>query len=86
MSRSLKNLGAICAMLYFLAAPYSRRKPLMVLAVTLMQGLFQGVGVISIFPFLAIASDAAPFWAAGIGTAILGCLMALSDPAMLVWS
>jgi ABC-type multidrug transport system fused ATPase/permease subunit len=86
MSRSLNHLGTIFAKLYFLAAPYSRRKPLIVLVVTLTQGLFQVVGVTSIFPFLAIASDPAAFRASGIGTAILGRLPELSDAAMLVWA
>jgi ABC-type multidrug transport system fused ATPase/permease subunit len=86
MIRSFKNLGAIFTKLYFLAAPYSRRKPLIVLAVTLAQGLFQVAGVTSIFPFLAIASDPAAFRASGIGTAILGRLPELSDVAMLVWA
>jgi ABC-type multidrug transport system fused ATPase/permease subunit len=86
MTSSLKNLGDILAKLYFLAVPYSRRKPLIVLAVTLAQGLFQVVGVTSIFPFLAIASDPAAFRASGIGAAILGQLPELSDAAMLVWA
>ena len=86
MIRSFKNLGAIFTKLYFLAAPYSRCKPLIVLAVTLTQGLFQVVGVTSIFPFLAIASDPAAFRASGIGTAILGRLPELTDAAMLVWA
>jgi ABC-type multidrug transport system fused ATPase/permease subunit len=84
MIRSLKNLGAIFTKLYFLAAPYSRRKPLIVLAVTLAQGFFQVVGVTSIFPFLAIASDPEAFRGSRLGETLLGMLPVMSDAALLV--
>jgi len=42
---------------YFLCRPYGRKKLLFVFSLLLAQGIFQVVGVTSIFPFLAVASD-----------------------------
>lgn len=84
MPSPLNALGDTFSKLYYLAVPYSRRKPLIVLAVTLVQGLFQVAGVTSIFPFLAIAADPAGFRASGIGAAMLGHLPEMADAAMLI--
>lgn len=40
-----------------LAAPYGRRRLAIVLAVIIVNGIFQVIGVASIFPFLALAAD-----------------------------
>src|SRR5207244_4954021 len=41
----------------FLARPYGRKKLVVVFCLSLAQGIFQVIGVTSIFPFLAIAAD-----------------------------
>jgi ABC-type multidrug transport system fused ATPase/permease subunit len=41
----------------FLARPYGRKKLVLVFSLALAQGIFQVIGVTSIFPFLAVAAD-----------------------------
>jgi len=86
MPNVFKALADICAKLYFLTAPYSRRKPILVLATTLFQGLFQVIGVTSIFPFLAIAADPSGFRTSQLGATILSHLPEISDGTLLVWT
>jgi ATP-binding cassette subfamily C protein len=86
MPSFLKAFSDILTKLYYLVSPYSRRKPLIVLAVTLVQGLFQVVGVTSIFPFLAIASDPAEFRTSRIGEILLTRLPEISNATLLIWA
>lgn len=86
MLSSFKAFGATFSKLYFLAAPYSRRKPLLVLGITLLQGVFQVAGVSSIFPFLAIAADPTAFRSTKVGGVMLSRLPEMSDAALLIWA
>ncbi len=86
MPYSLKALGTTLSKLYFLAAPYSLKKPLVVLAITLLQGIFQVAGVSSIFPFLAIAADPTAFRNSELGSVLLARLPEMSDAALLTWA
>jgi ATP-binding cassette subfamily C protein len=81
---SVKALGSTLSKLYFLAAPYSRRKPLVLLVFTFVQGLLQVAGVTSIFPFLAIAADPVSFRESNLGAATLGYLPEMSNASMLL--
>lgn len=86
MLRTLKTFSKIVSKLYFLTAPYSRKKPIIVLVVTLIQGVFQVIGVTSIFPFLAIASDPSGFRNSTIGEFILGHWPKVPDSTLLIFA
>lgn len=70
--------------IYKLAKPYGRKKLAFVFAVMLSQGLFLVIGVTSIFPFLALASDPASLRDSSLGSHILDWLPAMSDRSMLI--
>ena len=53
----LYNVSDLIRRVLFLARPYGREKLALVFLLSLAQGIFQVIGVTSIFPFLAIASD-----------------------------
>jgi ATP-binding cassette, subfamily B, bacterial PglK len=53
----LHNAADLIRRVLFLARPYGRKKLALVFFLSLAQGIFQMIGVTSIFPFLAIASD-----------------------------
>lgn len=71
---------------YELARPYGRQKFVIVLVITIVQSIFQVIGVSSIFPFLALASDPGQVRESLIGTQVLGWLPEMSDRVMLVWA
>jgi ATP-binding cassette subfamily C protein len=84
MLRPVKTFGEVFRKLYFLAIPYSRKKPLLVVFVTVVQGVLQVAGVTSIFPFLALASDPAGFRLSHFGGIALSSLPPLSDGRLLL--
>jgi len=53
----LYNASNLIRRVLFLAWPYGRKKLALVFFLSLAQGIFQVIGVTSIFPFLAIAAD-----------------------------
>src|SRR5439155_4470317 len=53
----LHNAFDLIRRVLFLARPYGRKKLAVVSFLSLAQGVFQVIGVTSIFPFLAIAAD-----------------------------
>ncbi len=57
MPRFLHSSRDLISRVFFLARPYGRRKLAGVFAFSLAQGVFQVIGVSSIFPFLALAAD-----------------------------
>ncbi|MDF1712081.1 MAG: ABC transporter ATP-binding protein [Akkermansiaceae bacterium] len=57
MSNPLHHATQLIKKVYALAKPYGRKKLAIVSGLSLAQGLFQVLGVTSIFPFLALASD-----------------------------
>lgn len=71
---------------YFLARPYGRRKLGLVFLVILIQGLFQVVGVTSIFPFLALASNPADFRNSDLGELAFSCFPDLTNHQLLLVS
>jgi len=84
VSRFFANSSGFIRKLYDLAKPYGRKKLAIVSMVTLVQGLFQVIGVTSIFPFLALASDPGQVRESQIGIAILGALPEMSDRTVLI--
>ena len=80
----LSNPISLVRKLYELACPYGRKKLAIVFAVIVVQGLLQVVGVTSIFPFLALASNPGQARDSEIGAAILGKLPAMSDDTLLI--
>ena len=53
----IHNVSDLIRRVLFLARPYGRKKLALVFFLSLAQGVFQVIGVTSIFPFLAIAAD-----------------------------
>jgi ATP-binding cassette, subfamily B, bacterial PglK len=53
----LHNAVDLIRRVLFLARPYGRKKLAIVFLLSLAQGVFQVIGVTSIFPFLAVAAD-----------------------------
>ncbi len=80
----LRQLTDFISKVYFLARPYGRRKLLFVFSLILAQGMFQVIGVTSIFPFLALASDPSGFRNSSLGEKILGYLPPLTDSQLLL--
>ncbi|MGA1204687.1 MAG: ABC transporter ATP-binding protein [Opitutales bacterium] len=83
MGIKLEKLKSFLARAYFLARPYGRKRLVFVFLVILVQGFFQVIGVTSIFPFLALASNPAGFRESAIGEKVLGFLPPLSDAQLL---
>jgi len=80
------NFFEIVRKVYFLARPYGLRKPLLLIAVVFVQGLFQVIGVASIFPFLSIAANPTGFRASAIGMRILAFAPDISDSRLLLFA
>ena len=57
MPQFLHNASDLIRRVLFLARPYGRKKLALVFSLSLAQGIFQVIGVTSIFPFLAVAAD-----------------------------
>jgi ATP-binding cassette, subfamily B, bacterial PglK len=71
---------------FALAAPYGRRKLMVVLAVIFANGLFQVIGVTSIFPFFALAADPDRIRNSRFGSWLLSHLPAMDQNALLIWA
>lgn len=71
---------------YTLAAPYGRKKLVLVVSVALLQGIFQVVGITSVFPFLALASNPEMIRNSEAGAAIIGVLPEMTNQALLLWA
>ena len=71
---------------FALAAPYGRRKLMLVLTVIFSNGLLQVVGVTSVFPFFALAADPARLRNSRLGTMLLNHLPPMSQNELLVWA
>jgi ATP-binding cassette, subfamily B, bacterial PglK len=57
LSQLVHNVSELIRRVLFLARPYGRTKLALVFVLSLAQGIFQVIGVTSIFPFLALAAD-----------------------------
>ncbi|MEX0322343.1 MAG: ABC transporter ATP-binding protein [Puniceicoccaceae bacterium] len=84
MKYKLRSIWSFLQKAFFLAQPYGRKKLLGVFLVILIQGLFQVVGVTSILPFLALASNPGGFRQSGIGEKLLSYLPDLTDNQLLL--
>ncbi len=84
MHQILHHTADLVSKLYDLARPYGRKKLIFVFAVTVVQGLFQVVGVTSVFPFLALASDPGQVRDSAIGASILAELPEMTDRTLLI--
>jgi len=71
---------------FALAAPYGRRKLALVLAVIFANGLFQVIGVTSIFPFFALAAEPERIRNSRFGSWLLGHLPQMNERTLLVWA
>jgi ATP-binding cassette, subfamily B, bacterial PglK len=69
-----------------LALPYGRGKFVWIVVVMLLNGLMQMVGVVSIFPFLALAANPRLFRESEIGAALLSHLPPLTDRELLIYT
>lgn len=83
MFREIIQLLSRC---YALASPFGRRKLFGVLGVVLFNGIFQVVGVTSIFPFMALAAEPIRVRQSEIGKWILGQLPAMDHSTLLIWA
>jgi ATP-binding cassette, subfamily B, bacterial PglK len=68
----------------FLARPYGRKKLALVFFLSLAQGIFQVIGVTSIFPFLAIAADPDRIRHSQFGLRFLALLPPMSNRELLI--
>jgi ABC-type multidrug transport system fused ATPase/permease subunit len=69
---------------YFLVRPYGLKKLALVFAVILSQGIFQVIGVTSIFPFLTLASNPGMLRESSIGARLLSHLPPMDDSQLLI--
>ena len=79
-----KNQQSYLGKIYELAKPFGRRKLAVVFALLLAQGVMQVVGVTSIFPFLALASDPDRLRNSQFGQKILALLPEMENSELLV--
>jgi ABC-type multidrug transport system fused ATPase/permease subunit len=84
LPRFLQNASDLIGRVLFLARPYGRKKLALVFFLSLVQGIFQVIGVTSIFPFLAIASDPERIRKSQFGLRFLGILPPMGNRELLI--
>jgi len=82
--KRIQNLTQFFGKVYSLAKPFGRRKLALVFVVILAQGIFQVVGVTSIFPFLALAASPDSFMESKVGIWILEVFPGTSEQTLLL--
>jgi ABC-type multidrug transport system fused ATPase/permease subunit len=80
----IRNASDLIRRVLFLARPYGRKKLALVFFLSLAQGIFQVIGVTSIFPFLAIASDPERIRHSQFGLRFLALLPPLGNRELLI--
>ncbi len=80
----LHNALNLISRVLFLARPYGRKKLALVFFLSLAQGIFQVIGVTSIFPFLAIAADPDRIRHSQFGLRFLALLPPMSNRELLI--
>jgi len=80
----LHNAFDLVRRVLFLARPYGRRKLALVFFLSLTQGIFQVIGVTSIFPFLAIAADPERIRHSQFGLRFLALLPPMGNRELLI--
>jgi ATP-binding cassette, subfamily B, bacterial PglK len=78
------NVSDLIRRVLFLARPYGREKLALVFFLSLVQGIFQVIGVTSIFPFLAIASDPERIRHSQFGLRFLALLPPMGNRELLI--
>ena len=84
MPSFLHNAFNLIRRVLFLARPYGRKKLALVFFLSLAQGIFQVIGVTSIFPFLAIAADPDRIRHSQFGLHFLALLPPMSNRELLI--
>jgi len=79
----LHNASNLIRRILFLARPYGRKKLAAVFGLSLAQGIFQVIGVTSIFPFLAIAADPERIRHSQFGLRFLALLPSMGNRELL---
>jgi ATP-binding cassette, subfamily B, bacterial PglK len=82
--RFLQNASDLIRRVLFLARPYGLKKLALVFFLSLTQGIFQVIGVTSIFPFLAIASDPERIRHSQFGLRFLALLPPMGNRELLI--
>jgi len=82
----LRNFFHLLVRCFRLARPYGRRKLALVLAVIFANGLFQVVGVTSVFPFFALAAQPDRIRNSRFGSWLLSFLPPMSQSSLLIWA
>jgi len=80
----LHNVSDLIRRVLFLARPYGRKKLALVFFLSLAQGIFQVIGVTSIFPFLAIAADPERIRHSHFGLRFLALLPPMGNRELLI--
>lgn len=75
---------ALVKAIYRMAAPYGRGRLLLLFLFALLQGIFQVVGVTSIFPFLALVADPAQFYESPLGQWVTSAFPKVDEPTLLL--
>jgi ABC-type multidrug transport system fused ATPase/permease subunit len=86
LPRFLHNSLDLIRRVLFLARPYGRKKLAGVFFISLAQGIFQVIGVTSIFPFLAIAADPERLRHSQFGRRFLAALPPMDNRELLFWA
>jgi ATP-binding cassette subfamily C protein len=81
---SYKTIRDFLARVYGLVRPYGRKKLGILFLFSFVQGVLQVAGVTSIFPFLALVSDAGKFRQSEAGQVILGLLPEMENGTLLI--
>jgi ABC-type multidrug transport system fused ATPase/permease subunit len=84
MKAFLEQQADLVGKAFALARPYGLKRLLVVLISSLAQGLFQVIGVTSIFPFLALAADPSRLQNSNYGRRFLELLPPMSETGLLV--
>ncbi|MEM9016455.1 MAG: ABC transporter transmembrane domain-containing protein, partial [Verrucomicrobiota bacterium] len=84
MKDSFHPGASLLSKVFLLTRPFGNGKLAFVFLLSLLQGLFLGVGVSSIFPFLAVAADPAGIRESRIGLEFLGLVPEMSDQHLLL--
>jgi len=86
MPSVLRNALDLVRKVYLLARPYGRKKLGVVMLLSLAQGIFQVLGVTSIFPFLALSSDPERLRNSRLGSQLLHWLPPFDNSQLLMLS
>ncbi len=84
LPRFLQNVSDLIRRVLFLARPYGRKKLALVFFLSLAQGIFQVIGVSSIFPFLAIAANPERIHQSQFGLRFLALLPPMGNRELLI--